>query len=717
MALKIYNYFIGSIFEVGGVVDQVNYQMMGMELAVLEAQNSIFKLSQFVSSLFHNNVIKNGVHLAVGLDEVNKSIVLYLDIRVRELDPVFLLDYLHLDDPSYTKRLLSGAFQTSKYSKLEYDKKNLRMKLCFSQSLKNRGVLVGIDKAVSKLNSFIDPERLSAESSGILSDFSKDLSENDFNHPGVPHVPQLDDEKKANVEELVIKVLGQKKNYSDNFDVIKVKEILSEDPDVSIEGYSDDEMQRICDLTNDVESTVVFARAQEDVFDQIADNNEIGNELIRVIDELKEEELPIICGDKAEISLEDDGKVVIKDPDQIMIEDNEIIIGSDKFENDDFTQKISGVTEKIKEEVIKIKDEIKSKDDVEKIVFQVMEKESPDLIKFSPKIAKNLVSGFVSKKMNNIVRSGKSWKKMNEMITSYKKKLVQKDKEIETLNDLIETLKGKENEFHPVFREIMDEHGAEDKNDKETKKLEVAIKRKDYYIKILEKKLVDKQYSEIKVIQSEREDMVNNEIILRKKEVDIELFSDKVDVEADDHLDEKSKSLEDELKKNKVEVEKFKAIGKNMAKKLSDQSSILNNLKSKNFELLEERKDLIKEKQRLSLIERRSARVIKELEEKMNAFEADIAREEKDISGGFSQKIKNIEVSYKKKVHKLEELNAKLSEGAKSLAKKLTSLQTEHVKLKNDKRVIQHRLRHNENELSRYKEVIKKQRGKKSKAS
>ena len=264
-------------------------------------------------------------------------------------------------------------------------------------------------------------------------------------------------------------------------------------------------MQRICDLTNDVESTVVFARAQEDVFDQIADNNEIGNELVRVIDELKDEDLPVICGDKAEISLEDDGKVVIKDPDQISIDDDEIIIGGDRFNNDDFTQRISGVTEKIKEEVVHIKEKITSKDDIEKIVFKVMEKESPDLIKYSPKIAKNLVSGFVSKKMNNIVKSGKSWKKMNEMIASYKKKIDQKDKEIEALNDLIETLRGKEKEFHPVFREIMDEHSGDNKKDKETKKLEMTIKRKDHYIKSLENKLVDRQFSETKVIQSERE--------------------------------------------------------------------------------------------------------------------------------------------------------------------------------------------------------------------
>ena len=715
--LNVYNYFIGSIFEIGGIVDQINFQMIHVGLAVLEVQNSIFKLSQFVSSLFYNNVIKNGVHLGVTLDESRKSIALLLDIPVIDLDPVFLLDYLHFDDHTYSKRLLSAAFQTSTYAKLEYDKKNVRLDLRFSEMVKNRGLLVRIDKAVGRLKSFIDPEKLSAESSGILSDFSKDIDLEHLQHPGVLHMPKFDEDKKANVEEIIIKVLGQKENYLDDFDVIKVKEILSEDPDINVEGYTDDEMQRICELINDVESTVVFARAQEDVFDQVADNNEIGEELIRVIDELKDEELPVICGDKSEISLEDDGKVIIKEPAKISIEDDEIIIGSDKFKSDDFVQRVGGVTDKIKEEVIKVKGDIKSKDDIEKIVFRVMEKESPDLIKFSPKIAKNLVSGFVSKKMNNIVRNGKSWKKMNEMITSYKKKLDQKDKEIESLNNLIDTLRGKEKEFHPVFREIMDEHRGDDKKNDETKKLEMSIKRKDHYIQTLERKLVDKQFSEIKVIKSERNEMVNNQIILRKKEEDIELFSDKNEQVLADFENDKLNPLEDGGKKNIAELEKFKAIGKSMAKKLSDQSTTLSHLKVKNIELLEERKALIKEKQRLGMVERRSSRIIKDLEARVIAFETEIARDEKNISGGFSKKIQNIENVYQKKVRKLEELNKKLSNGTKSLAKKLTSLQNEHVKLKNDKRVTEHRLRHNENELARLKDSIKKQKNKKAKAS
>ena len=87
-----------------------------------------------------------------------------------------------------------------------------------------------------------------------------------------------------------------------------------------------------------------------------------------------------------------------------------------------------------------------------------------------------------------------------------------------------------------------------------------------------------------------------------------------------------------------------------------------------------------------------------------------------DLNNMRNVKDQALEMNYTKKIQKLENLNAKLSEGAKSLAKKLTRVQSDFLKLKAEKREVDQRLNRSEGNLARLREEIQKQikaRGKK----
>ena len=92
--------------------------------------------------------------------------------------------------------------------------------------------------------------------------------------PGVAHKPRVNPERHATIEDLVVKVVGHKESYSDHFDLEKIKKIIDEDPYIN-ETFPDEELTKVRDISNDVESTVALARAKEDVFGQVVSGGKI----------------------------------------------------------------------------------------------------------------------------------------------------------------------------------------------------------------------------------------------------------------------------------------------------------------------------------------------------------------------------------------------------------------------------------------------------------
>jgi len=721
--LESFTFGINNIFEIGGVVDEINLLLQNKNINLLDVHNSIFKISQFLSSLYFNGAINKPSFFYLKTFENRESVDLLLELTDHDLEPSFLLDYLSPTSKKYSERLLFSGFQSSVFSEIDFTKSKLVMRLRFHDNFELGSISFKIDKVIEPLELLIDPEKISAEKTGVFLDLNKEVE--DTAHPGVEHQPVVENKRKKNVEELIVKVLAHKENYNDTFDLGKIRKIVDDDPNINSSDYSEEELQRVCDVSNDVESTVVLARAKEDVFTQVVKDKGIEEEIVNSINSMTEEDLPFLVSGKGEIDLEEDGSVTVKEPDEIIVDDKFVILGNDKIEKGDLVQKINSLTQKIKEEIITVKGKLKNKEDVDNFIIQVAEKEAPELKKYGHQISRNIMSGFLSKKVDKVVNSSKSWEKMNELINSYKKKVEQRDKQIASLSSTIDTLKFKSSEMHPAFKEIVENTENKDKNkESDDSKFERIIKRKDQYIKKLEGKLIDKQAGEVKVIKADSEGLVKNEVVFKNKAAEKFLFKENDDdgknsgkknnVKLFDSEKKDKDKNPDELRKD---IEKFKNIGKSMANKIKDLNKILKDYKSRSTDLLVERNKLRKDKQMISLADRKSKLVISDLELKLSKFKKDLSEARNVAKKEIAAKEAEMEKNYNRKVTKLESMNQKLSEGTKSLAKKLTDLQSEHNKMKNDKRAIENRLRHNEIELEKYKETLKAQLSKKTKAA
>ena len=710
-----YSFGINNIFEIGGVVDDINLFFQDKDIKLLDIHNSIFKLSQFLSSLYYNHSIEEPSYFNLKTFENREGVDLELRIVDHNLDPNFLLLYLYPQSRNYSNRLLFSSFETSIFSEVIFNKNILVVRLRFQRSFALGAVLFRVDKIIEPLEKLIDPDGLSAEKTGLFLGLKEKIS--NPVHPGIEHSPILNKNRRKNVEELIVRVLGSKENFNDSFDLEKIKSIINEDPKLKSVDYSNEELQRVCDISNDVESTVILARAKEDVFNQVVNENTLEEEIINSINSITKEDLPFLVSGKGEINLENNGTVTVREPDSVIVDEKFVILGEDKHEKEDLVTKINSLTQKIKEEIITVKGNLKDKKDVDEFIIKVTEKEAPELKKYGHQISRNIMSGFVSKRVNEVVNSSKHWEKMNEMITSFKKKLEQRDKQITSLSSTIETLKFKNSEMHPVFKEIVE--ATEVKEDNIDKKYERIIHRKDQYIKKLESKLLDKQFGEVKKIKSDMEGVVKSDVVFKNKDEEKVLFkedaeeiTEKASLLNDDSTDDVKKSSE--LMK---EVEKFKSIGKSMAIKLSDLNNILKDYKLRNTDLLVERNKLHKEKQIISLNERKSQLIIADLELKLSKAREELGHSKKSSKKEIASKEALIEQNFTRKIIKLESMNEKLSEGTKSLAKKLTELQNEHNKMKTDKRILENRLRFNEIELEKHREAIKNQTNKKVKAA
>ena len=715
---EVYTFGLNSLFNIGGIIDEVGFHLQSKQHSSLQIYNSLFKVGQFVSSLYLNESIKKPVLIKLFETEGSDEIDIELDIEHEKLDPIFLLDYLLIESKKYENTLLMDACRYANFSKVTYSSSKLQVLLKFS-SVPSYGVLqLKIDKVVKSLEKFIDPENLTTEKSGVLLGLSRDKSIEGINHPGILHKPKISKKRKESIEDLAVRVLGQKESYADKFDLEKVKNIINNDASIKGTPFSDEELERVVDISNDVESTVVLARAKEDIFTQVVAANEVENEIANVIDSFDEDELPMLIVGKGEINLKEDGSVIVSEAEKIEIHDKQVIVGDKKFEKDDLIQKVKALNGKIKEEATKVKGGFKSKKDVEEFVVRVTEREAPELKEFGQKISQNIISGFLSDRMNNIVKSNDDWGKINEMIKSYQKKIEQKDKQISSLSTALETLKFKKSEMHPVFKEMLKKESANSEDSSKDADFERIVKRKDQYIKKLEAKLIDKQHGEMRVISSDNEDQINTSIILRKDNQDYNYYSDSGREEGSDVNKDTENNISTHIKDGQTkEIEKFKNIGKLMAKKLEEQNSILSDFKARNFELLTDRNNLQKEKNRLSLRERQLKSQTIDLENKLQKMEVEV---DEITSGQMEEKANReslIQKSYERKVEKLELLNEKLSEGAKSLAKKLTHLQIEHTKVKDENRSLSSRLRRSIIELEKYKKSIRDQLSKRKKAS
>lgn len=303
---------------------------------------------------------------------------------------------------------------------------------------------------------------------------------------------------------------------------------------------------------------------------------------------------------------------------------------------------------------------------------------------------------------------------MNEMIGSFKKKLEIKEKQISTLQETVDTLSARDKEIHPVFKKIVDEVEKDDVDKKENNEFEKIIKRKDQYIKKLENKLIDKQHSEIKIIGSDKKDIVESEIVLKKGKKETELYSDKEPI-IEEEFDKNA--VKKELEDRKTEAKKMRNIGISMAKKLRDINDLMKNFKTRNNELLIERGQLLKESHRFELLERKARGQVADYEKKIVELKKKRDEKKEDLGSKKNVKDQALEMNYIRKIQKLENLNEKLSEGAKSLAKKLTQVQSDYQKLKIEKRELDQRYSRSEGNLARLREEIQKQikaRGKKA---
>ena len=206
------------------------------------------------------------------------------------------------------------------------------------------------------------------------------------------------------------------------------------------------------------------------------------------------------------------------------VEEDVIVIGDEQESKEEVIKVLGGIQEKIKDQIVNIKGELKTKEDVEKFVIKAVNEVDPKYERFGKNISKNIMSGLIGKKMDDLVYSKKSWQKMNEMIGSFKKKLEIKEKQITTLRETVDTLSNRDKELHPVFKKIVDDVEKDDPNKKENNDFEKIIKRKDQYIKKLENKLIDKQHSEIKIIGSDKNDIVESEIVLKRSKRNRTLF-------------------------------------------------------------------------------------------------------------------------------------------------------------------------------------------------
>jgi hypothetical protein len=708
---KKISFGINSIYEVGGVIDEINYNFEKLGHGLLNIHHSIFNLAQFVSSLFFNKSITKPACFKLTTYDNSPLIDLELRILNHHLDPSFLLEYMQYQEANNKSGLLFSSFSSASFSKVNFSENNLVIQLRYDNESKGNIVFLKIDKLIKSLVDFTEPEALSSESSGILLGLSRERENYQADHPGIKHKPNMTRQRKEDVEALVVRVLGYKENYNDIFDLSKVKNILEDDPAITISDYSDDELQRICDISNDAESTVVLARAKEDVLNQIINDDDLELEIINVIDNLTEDDLPLLITGRSEVSLEDDGTVTVKAPESITINDDIIIVKDEEIEKDQLNQKIRVLNENIKEEVLKVKGQLRNKDDINSFISRIIGEKAPDLAKYETEISNNIVSSFLSNQMNNIVHSNKKWEKMNEMIKSFQKKIEQRDKQISVMNSTIDTLKYKKSEMHPVFKEIVNNND----NEANAKSIDKTIERKNQYIKKLEGKLIDSQFGDIKVIKGDAESIISNEVVFRKGDKDKNILSAGAQPELSN--EENNKEKEEMLEIKHQELVKYKNIGRTMARKLGDLNEVLRDYKTRNTELLIERNNLHKEKQRLNLLDKRAVSKVIDFKNKLSKAEQIINNKKESEVEQQAARESILNIGHQKKVSKLEDLNEKLSDGAKSLARKLTHLQIEHSKIKNEKKSLSKRLKHSENELEKYKETLKSQLIKNNKAS
>ena len=711
-----YSFLIENIYQIGGVVDSINFFFQKRNFLSLNEIESLNKLGQFVSSLLLNESISPPAQLICHqVNEMTNEIEVKL--LTKGLDPIFLIDYLHLNNPEYFKNLIMSSFEKASYAFLEYNGDELNIRLNFTQGDRDNVIYLKIDKTIESLKRFLDSENLTAEKSGLLLDFTNDIVNMDYVHPGVIHRPDFDPKRKSEMEDLVVRVIGKKENFNDQFDLDRVKEILNEEPFFRNKDFSDDELERVRDLSNDIESTIALARAKDDLFSQIIDNGSLETEVFTIMDTLGEEDLTNLIIPKGEIDLESDDKIIVKEPESFEITDSKIIIAGEEIDKVEINKTLINLRENIKDELIKVKDNIKNKEDWEKFVIKVIDEKNPELNKFGRRISNNLASNLLNDKMNKIVYSNNSWKKMREMMNSFRKKIELKEKEVKSLKSTLDTLTSKNSEMHPVFKEIVDNTEKNKFEGKSTEELSKIIARKDFYIKKLEDRLIDKQKNELSIIRSGSSDIVNNEVILRKGSEETKYFSE-IDDKSNDmiNIDDSNELFKmDETKTVDIKkYEKMRNLGVSMARKLNDINTVLKDFKARNTELLIERNTLVKENQRISLLERRARNQVEELERKMfNLQDNEGKRQTGEDKNNGKESI--IETNLKLKIEKLENLNEKLSEGAKSLAKKITQVQNDYNKARNEKKSVEQKLKYSEAELLRIKDSIHRMR--KNKAS
>ena len=74
-------------------------------------------------------------------------------------------------------------------------------------------------------------------------------------------------------------------------------------------------------------------------------------EIIKVMDSLEEDDLPFLLAGKGEISLEDEDKVVVKEPDEIRVDEDVIVIGDEKSQKEEVI-KVLGNSRKNKDQIL-----------------------------------------------------------------------------------------------------------------------------------------------------------------------------------------------------------------------------------------------------------------------------------------------------------------------------------------------------------------------------
>ena len=714
LPVEKFSHGINNIFEVGGVIDDINYFLSKKEVLSLEVCDSIFKVAQFISSLFRNDSILGLVVLDFYSIGEGNLIKINFGFDHNDLDPLFLLDYLFIDSNKYEQNMLLRGLEQANLSKVSFDDEKFLVELIFDKKADFHTQIFKINKVITPLSGFADEQKISAESSGVLLGFTKVIDDDQISHAGIDHRPSFNPQQRKNVEDLVVKVIGAKENYSDEFDLEKIKKVINDDMNISAHDYTDEELQRVCDISNDVESTVILARAKEDLFNQTVESNDLEDEIVSAINGITDNDMPYVIAGKAGVDLDEEDRVVVTEPERVMVEDSVVVVGEDRIDKEEIVDKISNFTKKIKEEIIKVKGTLKSKEDVDNFVIKLAEKESPDLVKHGQKISRNLMAGFLSRRMEKVVHSNKKWDKMNEVIKSYRKKVVQKEKEIKKLESTIGTLRLRGNQMHPVFKEVIEQSGS-NKSDSD---LNRALKRKDNYIKKLEAKLLDKQYGDIRVIKSDDSGLVNSDIVIKKGKEEKSFFRNDKEVNRTPNptkVPNKSSTNELSLNSSNAQIEKFKNIGRQLATKLKDSEAFVNDLKVRQAELERNSKKNKKDKHKISLEVRRSNSKIVELESKLSKLKKQLKNNENKVG---DDKVRvSLESNYNRKIEKLESVNNKLSDGTKSLAKKLTSLQGEYNSLKTEKRTLELRLRHSDQELMKYKETLKRQLQKVKKVS